>query len=625
MPKVLSALALLVLIFFYSCQVEELSEETNSENKKTELPINIKTLSYGELGEKFKHLEQKQGLNKFKKAKEFKTTSSADGSIVIYTESVKEITQGDYTSYTMYITTPNSTEDVFYNLTVEEQNGKTGAFITRYVPTEDWVMGESSFTGEVSTQRSSFTQAFEDNPDDGTTNPGNISDTGGGSTIYPTDCDGYVRTTTVVNDILCGCGDSWQDYLNGECTGCIYRLPRYPSITTSTYYECVPYADPSGGNTTGGTGDSSGSSGGTSPESPTGGSLTTPIYADGETTDYASVRQASFNIFLGDNNQSQWFNSQPLATQNNITGYLESTVGNTTDVNYSQEALDFVGEFITQSISTGLILDLNLSIKSPAFIDMSSVSGNTPEEVKFREVYSSLASSPMFKNLFINLFGVSPLFGVKFTIENIPQTANGYIAGSCHIVNNGSLNPFNTIRIDRNFLLSKSKVDIAQTIIHEAMHAFLNIKLRNPNIGIPISTLNNMDIQDCINTYYNGFSGNQTQHNFFVNYMVPTLAQILIEIKDSIITPQQANQLENPTNGAAFIYQPLTNPPTFQISTTQIQWNWNNFFNYFSYSGLQNCTAYPYTTPLNQGHIFNNNEDYYNYYYNFAFNIIFNP
>ncbi|HLO73642.1 MAG TPA: hypothetical protein VK164_06880 [Flavobacterium sp.] len=168
--------------------------------------------------------------------------------------------------------------------------------------------------------------------------------------------------------------------------------------------------------------------------------------------------------------------------------------------------------------------------------------------------------------------------------------------------------------------MEKSKVDIALVIIHESIHAYLNVKFRSPTIGMSIANINNMDIANCINTYYNGFSGNQTQHSFFVDYMIPTITEILTDIKDSLVTPQEATEAEYPTNGGSIIYEPLTtNPPSNEISDVQVQWNWITFFYYFSFTGLQNCSAFPFNFP------FQTLNDYYYIRYMSAFNFIFNP
>jgi hypothetical protein len=284
---------------------------------------------------------------------------------------------------------------------------------------------------------------------------------------------------------------------------------------------------------------------------------------------------------------------------------------------------NFGKDYINQSIiQDGLDLDLNNSFNSPFFIDMNSVSGNTPEEVKFREVYNALMQSTKFKELFYDLFNNTPLFNVKFTIENIPQQFGpGSISGACKkkYINSNPV-PYNNIIIDRNFILNNSNLAIAQTIIHECIHAYLNIKLYSPNIGMSITNINDLDFQECINTYYNNFSVPQTQHSFFADSLIPTLKEIFIDTKDLLLTPDKINSVDNPTNGVAFLYQPLNNPPDYQQSSVQVQWNWNIFFTYLSYTGLQNCNAFPFAYPQ-----ISNINDYYFFYYITIYNLILKP
>lgn len=326
-----------------------------------------------------------------------------------------------------------------------------------------------------------------------------------------------------------------------------------------------------------------------------------------------------FNLGLSADQRAWLLAHESVRTS--INNYLNNQLA-TQDGNYEAGVTDFVYQFIQNSIVTGLDFNFEKSVKSPAFIDFSSVSGNTPQEVNFRAAYNSLTTSPLFRDLFVNLFGQSPLFGVKFQIVDIPQTGQGYITGQCTMTTlPGMLNPFNTIQIDRNYLLTKSKADIVRTILHECIHAYLNIKLRNPTIGMSISAINNLDFQACINLYYSNFSGNQDQHSFFTTFMIPTMIQILQDIRNDIFTPAQIQALENPTNPWAILYSPEIGTMPLEPSTNQIPWNWHDFFYYFCHNGLQNCTAYPFSLYPN----LLNNQDYYNFHYMMAFNVICNP
>ena len=290
--------------------------------------------------------------------------------------------------------------------------------------------------------------------------------------------------------------------------------------------------------------------------------------------------------------------------------------------NNTAEDQQYISQFITQQqLNPDLSLDLEKSVKSPFFIDVSTIDNTTLEGTKFTEVYNKLMQSSSFRHLFVSLFGQSPLINVKFKIVDIPQpNTNSTIDGNCFMTYKpNQLSSLNTIQVDRNHLLTKSKLNIALTILHECIHAYLNVKLRNPTVAIPLSQINNMDFQSCVDTYYNGFSGNQTEHSFMVDNMIPTMVQIFQEIQQILLTPQEIDQLEIPTTGATILHPPMPNViPPYPDSET-IQWNWTNFYSYFSYIGLQNCTAYPAIFPVNS------HSEYYRRIYIDAFNYVCNP
>ena len=282
----------------------------------------------------------------------------------------------------------------------------------------------------------------------------------------------------------------------------------------------------------------------------------------------------------------------------------------------------FVKQFINNAIANSdLKLDFDDSIKSPANIDRLSIDSTSTEGKKFNEIYDSLCNVPEFKKMFVDLFGDNQdRFNVKFEIGNIPQNGADYKTGTCTLtIVNNQTNPHNLITIDRNFLLTKSKLDIATTILHECIHAYLNIKLRNPSIGMSIPNINNLDVKSCINTYYNNFIGNQAQHSFFVDNMIPTMTAILSQLIDELTTVEQRIQVQNPTIPAQTIYEPIPNSIPLQISANPIPWNWTNFLRYFCHRGLENCTAYPFHTTANTL------DSYYNAQYTYVFNYVFNP
>lgn len=251
-------------------------------------------------------------------------------------------------------------------------------------------------------------------------------------------------------------------------------------------------------------------------------------------------------------------------------------------------------DLIKQTIETGLKFDVERSSKSPAYIDITAVSGNTPEEVKFREVYDKLSKSPKFKKLFVDLFGASGAINVIFDIGNLSSNNDGetkWVPTPKGIWTN-------RITLTKNLLLGSSDIRIARVIIHECIHAYLNIKLKNPNIGMSISDINDMDFIEVINTLYNGLHANETQHDFFVDHMVPVMAEILSESKQLLLTPAQIAKVDNPDESGIYIYKPTnTIPPT--NSGIPTPWVWADFFKYISLEGLHQTDHFDSVYPQN--------------------------
>lgn len=125
---------------------------------------------------------------------------------------------------------------------------------------------------------------------------------------------------------------------------------------------------------------------------------------------------------------------------------------------------------------------------------------------------------------------------------------------------------------------SANKMEIAKTILHECIHAFLNIKLYDTGQGIAVSTLNSEELFNLINQQYNGFSGSQDQHNFIYNYMLPTMETIFSQIKNILVSNEDNYELNNNIN----VHIPNNNSPG-----TPFQWS--DFYHNLSLSGLQSC------------------------------------
>ncbi|MFB3389809.1 hypothetical protein [Flavobacterium sp. LAR06] len=226
-----------------------------------------------------------------------------------------------------------------------------------------------------------------------------------------------------------------------------------------------------------------------------------------------------------------------------------------------------------------LNIDFQASYSSPTFIDLSFVSGNSEEEKKFMCVYNKLTETQGYKDLFLKMFnGDKTKPNVVFKIGDLG-------------IANGKTDPKSAmdmeIIMDRNFLLDDggdgeggneggTTMDIAKTIIHEGIHAYLNVKLGDPSIGMSIPTLNNMDIADAMNSYYNGKDGDQTQHSFIYAHLVPTMQMILLEVRPSLVSPAKSKEVE----GALM---------TMKDESITGYFNWNGYYRNLSLLGLHNC------------------------------------
>ena len=194
------------------------------------------------------------------------------------------------------------------------------------------------------------------------------------------------------------------------------------------------------------------------------------------------------------------------------------------------------------------------------------------------------------------MFNTTNFINVKFAIANIPQGPTGYLAGDCRLTRWGFGGLSNTIRIDKTALQTYSDSRIALIILHESIHAYLNIKLAHPSIGMEIDTINNMNLVECINTNYNGFTNGQDQHDFFVDYMIPTIVGDLTSIKDELFTPTQIRSVENPQPNS-YVYATTPTIPSVKNFSQVVPWSWQDYFRHLSYDGLQLSRQFPLVYP----------------------------
>ncbi len=178
---------------------------TTEQSTQQKVP-KIETISYDDSKNTiFNNLKNRYNLENHKaSALQSKSTTDTLG-LIIETDIIKQVTLGDYTSYTMKIVDQDSL--VFYNLTIEYKNGESDMFITKYTPTEYWLNNKDQpFEGTAKSRGIKLTmytepeQAFDEDLLGSTTNPdlgAGVGGTNGGyavdySPIYPYNCEGTV-------------------------------------------------------------------------------------------------------------------------------------------------------------------------------------------------------------------------------------------------------------------------------------------------------------------------------------------------------------------------------------------------------------------------------------------------
>jgi len=237
------------------------------------------------------------------------------------------------------------------------------------------------------------------------------------------------------------------------------------------------------------------------------------------------------------------------------------------------------------------------SAESPFNVDMSSVrtpcSGiTTPEDDKFMCIYDKLISSPKFKELFSDTFGESENLNVKFTIvDSLPISSTGEIPNANCGVISGTTDPTTgsivdmqlEIKIRRGYMDTSSSFAVAKTILHECIHAYLTLKFHGCNDGVPFGEMDDVELSELINQYYVIACTGQSQHEFMYDYMLPTIKEVLMDVRDSLIPLTHRNIAE----GYTFINEESP-------SSDELPWDWDQFYEYFSMTGLHKTDAFQY-------------------------------
>ena len=237
----------------FSCSVEE----SITKNKISERDIKIKNLTYSEFNKKTQNVKNKPNLEGLISENAYARTAEDSSKYEIYTDKIIEASKDDYTSYTMFLKAPTSTEKVYYNIVFKVKGEITEVFILKYTKTESGIVEEvittfKSREGILGGGKNvlQVIDQFDGSGGGGdiggsigtptSTNPGGMSWTGlGGSPIYPQNCNGTVTTTYVLEPHMCSENKHWPPSQCNAAQWAYYELV--------PYYSCVP--NPSSGTT----------------------------------------------------------------------------------------------------------------------------------------------------------------------------------------------------------------------------------------------------------------------------------------------------------------------------------------------------------------------------------------
>lgn len=595
-------------MFLTGCEKQDFQDKNSSSDNK----IQVKEFSFEEANKisnfNITNLKLSKSLSKNK-------NKSANSNFIIDSSVVREIKIGDYTTYSMPIKREESSADYFENLVFEIKSDTTNVYFVKYTPTQEikYLKEHNSFSFEgtsiVSKLYGFYTLTGWGAYGETVDNENNGPMTEGTIYTLPDNCRYLVK---------CNFGGT-EHNAGPNCTR-LYTIVQCSNIPTGNNY-------PNGtefGNTSFGPGSGYGNNqnGGSGGLNNYQNILTTPVYSIGNPT---TASQLISN--LGPTIESN-FNLLNQQTKNLILNYITNNLGNIEEKTEAYFLLKYINlSFLSQqtteiqlSVFNFLLQDIHSSInqdfakeaikrmqenpnlkidvlkssKSPAYIDTSSIDNNTPEGAKFNAVYNALTISPEFKTLFKDLFG-SPqsLYNVKFEIaEHVYDSDNPTeeVNGNCSPI---STNNLITIKINKQILtpagdIWKNNLEVAKTILHEFIHAYLFVKAKYPEIGAPIPNAQNMTFDEICNALY----GQNVQHDFMFNHMIPTLQNILSQMLNSLTTSVKREEVED-----------LTIHPT-TIPLTSSPWSWSSYFYYLSLVGLDSTTSFLSQFPLGSDNLY---------------------
>lgn len=249
------------------------------------------------------------------------------------------------------------------------------------------------------------------------------------------------------------------------------------------------------------------------------------------------------------------------------------------------------------------IYNQNFSQKSPFQVDISNLFQDgvmDDDEKRFLDIKEIVTQTTQYKNIIDNIFNDTTGFSVEYVVvDNLTNGAGKRLNGATFL--NGTIA---TIEIDRNHINTATKIDIALTIMHEALHAYMYYIIANDvNVSVP-NNVNLNDISECIDLYldnYVGMSGGQSaQHQFMAEELLPILQDVILEALTLLYDQNILNLIEqqgrvriiNENGELEWKSGPL--PGNIQ----NYYWNWSDFAYYFALGGLQDTDFFQSTIAI---------------------------
>lgn len=245
-----------ILLFLVSLFISCSPEENFIKNKSAISLQDIKTkhINYNDFNRKTQFVKNKPNISPMISENQMGRLAADTSDYVIYSDKIIETIFNDYTSYTMLLKTPNTTKNVYYNIVLEVRNDNTEVLILKYTKSESGILEETitayrsseDFPPGGSIELKMYIEDFDNLGGGGSwgtstsTGSGGMPWTGlGGSQIYPSNCNGTVTTTYVLEPKKCSENIHWPPTQCNAAQWAYYELV--------PYYSCVP--NPSSGTT----------------------------------------------------------------------------------------------------------------------------------------------------------------------------------------------------------------------------------------------------------------------------------------------------------------------------------------------------------------------------------------